>query len=62
MTSGRNRTVKDGVFVNPLKSNRPPEPISASRWLAFEVARDRQATWRCWRPPSAPATHAASGE
>jgi murein DD-endopeptidase MepM/ murein hydrolase activator NlpD len=36
------RTVKDGVFVNPLKIQPPPpEPISASLRPAFNQARDR---------------------
>jgi murein DD-endopeptidase MepM/ murein hydrolase activator NlpD len=35
------RTIKDGVFVNPLKIQPPPpEPISASLRPAFDEARD----------------------
>jgi murein DD-endopeptidase MepM/ murein hydrolase activator NlpD len=37
------RTLRDGVYVNPLTIQPPPaEPVPASRRAAFEVARDQQ--------------------
>jgi murein DD-endopeptidase MepM/ murein hydrolase activator NlpD len=37
------RTIRNGVFVNPLTIQPPPaEPVSASHRPAFEAARDRQ--------------------
>lgn len=37
------RTLRDGVYVNPLKIQPPPaEPVSAAVRPAFEAARDRQ--------------------
>jgi murein DD-endopeptidase MepM/ murein hydrolase activator NlpD len=53
------RTVKDGVFVNPLKiTPPPPEPISASLRPAFEVARERHLALLP-PPPAAAVQHAA---
>lgn len=37
------RTLRDGVYVNPLTIQPPPaEPVPASKRAAFEVARDHQ--------------------
>jgi murein DD-endopeptidase MepM/ murein hydrolase activator NlpD len=37
------RTLRDGVYVNPLTIQPPPaEPVSAALRPAFEIARDRQ--------------------
>ena len=55
------RTVKDGVFVNPLKIQPPPpEPISASLRPAFNEARDQHLA--LLPPPGALRAQAAAGE
>lgn len=49
------RTLRDGVYVNPLTIQPPPaEPVPASARAAFEIARDRQMALLPARPAGAP--------
>jgi murein DD-endopeptidase MepM/ murein hydrolase activator NlpD len=52
------RTIRSGVFVNPLTIQPPPaEPIRASARAAFEEARDRELA--LLEPPAPAAVSAA---